>query len=191
MIYGSTENLLFAVPASILSVSLSRLPAIFLTLYPIWLFRVLFSRCRPDRIIINTFAEKFYSCYRTSLDGARDMRSFAGLYYAARVLLFLSNVIDTVLNFSTCNPLFIRSIIITITALLVALCRHNKKTYMNVLDTILLLHLGLLCHLISAETGFAYKNLAIIFEVMVILPLLCCVFSLQQRFLNFRRFWRV
>ena len=56
---------------------------------------------------------------------------------------------------------------------------------MNVLDTILLLHFGLLCHLVSAETGFASKKiLAITFEVMVVLPLLCCVFYLSAKVLK-------
>ena len=118
MIYGSTEHLLLAVPAAILSFVLSTLPAIFLTLYPIRPFGVLFSKYRLDGIVINTFIEKFYSCYRTGLDGGRDMRSFAGLYFTARILLFLSGVIATVLKFSTS---FIKGIIITIIVLLIAL----------------------------------------------------------------------
>ena len=186
--YGSTEHLLFAVPAAVLSFSLSLLPAIFLTLFPIRLFRVLLSRCRLDGVAINTFAEKFYSCYRTGLDGGRDMRSFAGLYYATRVFLFLSNTIATVLNISNNDPFFVRGIILTITALLITLCRPYKKPYMNALDTILLLHFGLLCHLISAETGFANKkNLAITFEVMVMLPLLCCVLFLTAKVLKLQK----
>ena len=188
VIYGSTEHLLFAIPAAILSFVLSTLPAVFLTLYPIRLFRVLFSKCRLDGIVINTFMEKFYSCYRTGLDGGRDMRSFAGLYFAARILLFLSNTISIVFNISNNNPFFIRGIIITITALLIALCRPYKKTYMNVLDTILLLHFGLLCHLLSAETTFRNKKiLAIIFEVMVVLPLLSCVFYVTAKVLKLQK----
>ena len=187
VIYGSTEHLLFAVPAAILSFALSLLPATFLTLYPIRPFRVLFSKCRLDGIVINTFIEIFYSCYRTGLDGGRDMRSFAGLYFAARILLFLSGVIATVLKFSTDNPFFLKGIIITITALLIALCRPYKKTYMNVLDTILLLHFGLSCHLVSAENRFTAKNRAISVEVMVVLPLLCCVLFLTAKILKFQK----
>jgi hypothetical protein len=92
VLYGSTEHLLFAIPATFLFFILGILPTFFLILYPIRPFRVLFSKCRLDGIAINTFAEKFYSCYRTGLDGGRDMRSFAGLYFASRILLFLSNV---------------------------------------------------------------------------------------------------
>ena len=61
--------------------------------------------------------------------------------------------------------------------------------FMNVLDTLLLLHsVGLLCHLISAETGFANKKyLAITFEVMVVLPLLCWVFFLTAKVLKLQK----
>ena len=58
---------------------------------------------------------------------------------------------------------------------------------MNVLDTVLLLHFGLLCHMISAEMGFAHKNLAIIFEVMVMLPLLCCVILFTTKVLKLQK----
>jgi hypothetical protein len=103
------------------------------------------------------------------------MRSLAGLYFAAKILLFLSDVIAFMLKFSIYNPFFIRGIIITITTLLIALCRPYKKSYMNVLDTILLLHFSLLCHLVSAENRFIPKNCAVAFEVMAVLPLFCCV----------------
>jgi hypothetical protein len=188
VIYGSTEHLLFVIPAAILSLGLSILPAIFLILYPIRLFRVLFSKCRLDGVVVNTFIEKFYSCYRTGLDGGRDMRSFAGLYFVARILLFLSTTIAIVLDISNNDPFFIRGTIITIAALLIALCKPYKKTYMNVLDTILLLHFGLLCHLVSAETGFSNKKiLAITFEAMIALPLLCCVLFLTAKVLKLQK----
>ena len=174
VLYGSTEHLLFVIPAAILLFILCTLPTVFLILYPIGPFRVLFSKCRLDGVVINTFAEKFYSCYRTGIDGGRDMRSFAGLYFVTRFLLCLSNTIASVLNISNNDPNFIRNIVLAITALLVALCRPYKEPYMNTVDTILLVHLGLLCHLVSAEPGFSnQRNLAITLEVMIMLPLLC------------------
>ena len=188
VVYGSSEHLLFVMPAVFLSFSLSLLPAIFLILYPLRPFRVLFSKCRLDGVVINTFVDKFYSCYRTGLDGGRDMRSFAGLYFVARVLLFLSNTIAIVLSVSNNDPFFVRGIILTVTALLIALCRPYKKAYMNVFDTILLLHYGLLCHLLSAEAGFSNRKiLAITFEVMAMLPLLCCVLYFAGRVLRFKK----
>ena len=176
VVYGSTEHLFFLIPAGILLFVLGLLPTIFLILYPLRPFRVLFSKCRLDGIVINTFAERFYSCYRTGLDGGRDMRSFAGLYFVARFFLFLSDVIASALGIANNDPFFIRNIILAITALLVALCRPYKEMYMNILDTILLIHFGLLSHLVSGEGGFSsQRNLAITYEVMIILPFLCYV----------------
>ena len=174
VLYGNIEHLFFVIPAVVLCFVFCVLPTLFLILYPLRPFRVLFSKCRLDGVVINTFVEKFYSCYRTGLDGGRDMRSFAGLYFVARFLLFSSNMIASALNVSNNDPYFIRNVILVITALLVFLCRPYKETYMNILDTILLVHFGLLCHLVSAEGGFTNRRiLAITYEVMIVLPLLC------------------
>ena len=173
VLYGSTEHLLFVIPAAILSFILCILPTAFLILYPIRPFRVLFSKCRLDGVVINTFAEKFYSCYRTGLDGGWDMRSFAGLYFVARLLLFLSNIMAAGLHISENDPYFMRNVILVITLLLIAVCRPYKETYMNKVDTILLLHVGLVCHLISVENEFENKKiLAITFVLMITPPLL-------------------
>ena len=50
---------------------------------------------------------------------------------------------------------------------------------MNKIDTILLIHTGLVCHLVSAEYGFRNeKILAITFQIMIMLPLLCSILFL-------------
>ena len=131
VLYGSTEHFLFVIPAAILSFILGLLPTAFLILYPIRPFRILFSKCRLDGVVINTFAEKFYSCYRTGLDGGWDMRSFAGLYFVARVLLFLSNIMAAELHVSENDPYFMRNIALTITLLLIAVCRPYKEAYIH------------------------------------------------------------
>ena len=173
ILYGSTEHLLFIIPAAILFFILGVLPTVFLILYPIRPFRILFSKCRLDGVVINTFAEKFYSCYRTGLDGGRDMRSFAGLYFVARLFQFSSNVMAAGFHISKNDPYFMRNIVLAITLLLIAVCKPYKETCMNKVDTVLLLHLGLLCHFVSAENGFENERiLAITFILMITFPLL-------------------
>ena len=183
VLYGSTEHLLFLIPAAILFFILGILPTVFLILYPIRPFRILFSKCRLDGVVINTFAEKFYSCYRTGLDGGWDMRSFAGLYFVSRLLLFLSNVMAIGLHVSEDDPYLMRNIILAITLLLIAVCRPYKETYMNKIDTILLIHMGLFCHLVSVEDAFyKEKNLSITFQIMMMFPLLGFVLFLIARY---------
>ena len=72
-----------------------------------------------------------------------------------------------------------RNIVLAVTLLLIALCKPYKETCMNKVDTILLLHLGLLCHFVSAENGFENERiLAITFILMITFPLLCFILFL-------------
>jgi hypothetical protein len=110
------------------------------------------------------------------------MRSFAGLYFVARVLLFLSNVLARALQISENDPYFMRNIVLAITVLLIVVCRPYKEAYMNKIDTILLIHIGLFCHLVSTEDGFRNeRSLAITFEVMIMFPLLCFLIVKSSR----------
>jgi hypothetical protein len=61
------------------------------------------------------------------------------------------------------------------------------KAYMDVLDTILLLRFGLLCHLVSAENLFTSKNRVIAFGMMTVLPLFCCVLFFTGKLLKFQK----
>ena len=56
-------------------------PVLLLALYPFRAFRALLFKCCRHMGSVNFFVEKFYACYRDGLDGGRDMRSFASLYF--------------------------------------------------------------------------------------------------------------
>ena len=62
------------------------LPALLLVLYPCQFFRSCLSIYHLNFIIMYTFMDKVYSCYRNDLNGGRDMRSFSGLYPYKNVL---------------------------------------------------------------------------------------------------------
>ena len=176
VLYGSFEHLTFAIPAIFIFCVFNLLPTLLLIFYPLRVFRACLSKCRLDRIALNTFVEKFYGCYRDGLDGGRDMRSFAGFYFVVRIMLFSADGIGDILMFSNNNPWFLRNIIFISAVLLVGLCKPYKKMYMNVVDTLLLAHFGLLCHLISAYNGFQVQaNLVLTFEAVVALPFVCFV----------------
>ena len=149
---------------------LNLLPTFLLILYPFRFFQALL--CRPVQIPFERFVRKFNSCYKDGQDGGKDMRSFAGLYFIVRLVLFMSSGIGAMLLISKNDPFLSRNIIITTTALLIALCRPYRKTYMNVLDTLLLAHIGISCHLMSSYAGFQEQaNFVIATEVMVAIPL--------------------
>ena len=136
--------LFIAIAASVSVLVFNVFPALLLILYPIKGFRVLLSKCRLDCLALITFVEKFHGCYRDGLDGGRDMRSFAGLYFFLRFVPFFFRI--------TNNPNAIWSYLVFIflaSTLLIALVRPYKEMYMNVIDTFLLANLTLLCHLLT------------------------------------------
>lgn len=58
-----------------------------LALYPFKTFRRLLRKLRligHHRATIHLFVKKFYSCYRDGLNGGKDMRRFASLYFFLR-----------------------------------------------------------------------------------------------------------
>ena len=166
--YGSAEHLIFAIPALIISCIFNILPTLLLLFYPFQLFRVCLSKCKLNGLALYTFVEKFYGCYRNGLDGGKDMRSFAGLYFILRVTMFFTNAIGALLS---SDPYFIRGILFTATLVLISLCRPYKEMYMNVLDIMLLANLALLCHLVSSYDGFKVQaKFVLTVCVMVLLP---------------------
>ena len=169
--YGSKEQIIFAAISVLFCCILNVLPTLLLIIYPFRFFQGLLSRCRRVQIPLERFVRKFNSCYKDGQDGGKDMRSFAGLYFLAQLALFSSSGVSSVPLLSKNDPFLARNICLTIVDVLVAVCRPYRETYMNVLDTLLLAHLGILCHLMSSYAGFQDKaNFVIAFEVMVAIP---------------------
>ena len=185
VVYGSTEHLFFLIPLVVFLFVFVVLPVLLLILYPFRIFRAFLSKCHLDGIALNFFVEKFYSCYRDGLDGGCDMRSFAGLYFVIRIMLFCTNVVGGVVGVAKNDPYFWRNTVLTIGVLLIAICRPYKKTYMNVLDSLLLAYMGLECHLMSAEHSFSVQeNVAYTFDVVLVFPFFCFILFLVVKALK-------
>ena len=57
------------------------------------------------------------------------------------------------------DPYFMGNIVLAIIlVLLITVCRPYKEAYMNKIDTLLLIHNGLACHLVLAEYGFMQER---------------------------------
>ena len=138
--------LFIAIATSVSILLFNVMPALLLILYPIKWFRVLLSKFRLDHLVVVTFIEKFHGCYRDGLDGGRDMRSFAGLYFFLRFIPFFFRIN----KYTAVNVVWSYLVFIFLACtLLIALVRPYKKVYMNVIDTLLLADLTLLCHLFT------------------------------------------
>ena len=95
------------------------------------------------------------------------MRSFSGIYLLFGIVVYFSGVINRLtLKF---DPNFVRGFVFSVTALLIALSRPYKKTYINIVDSIFLLHTATLCYII----GYIPSNRPRLF-----LPLIQIIFSL-------------
>jgi hypothetical protein len=162
---GSIQYLAFVIPASF-ALCLVLLLISLLILHPFKWFRdhCCFSRCGLlNCTSVNIFVEKFHSCYRNGLDGGRDMRSFSGLYFVLRVLSPLYFVTHTFLPQWTYEAILFSS-----AALLIALARPYKKMYMNVLDSLLLALLAMLCHLLSISSDYSATRGIEVFTICLI-----------------------
>ena len=98
---GGMYHFTFAIPGILLSHNI--LPSLLLILYPIQAYRLCLSKCHLNFIVIHTFLDKVYSCYRNGLDDGRDMRSFSGLYF----LLGITAYFIVVLSHAMSSYLFI------------------------------------------------------------------------------------
>ena len=115
--------------AAILSLLFVIFPMILLFLYPIKTFRrLLLTNCIHNSlwIFLYTFIKKFHFWYRDGLNGTKDMRSFSGIYFLLRVLIYLAGEISRVtLKF---NPPLVEGFVFSVTALFIALSRPYRKT---------------------------------------------------------------
>ena len=118
------------------------------------------------------------------MHGGRDMRSFAGLYFIVRPMPFLVGPVASIpwLMISNNDPYLPRSVVFVATSLVIALCRRYNKMYINMLDSLLLAHLGILCHLISSYPGFQHMDSFVYTGLaMVTLPFVCFMLFFIQR----------
>ena len=149
-------------------------PPCLLLLYPVGIFQRFLSKCISNRfrIILHIFVEKFQSCYRDGPYSAKGIRSFSGFYFLLRFAVYLAPSINSsTFHFEiwlTCG------FVLSVAALLIALCRPYKETTMNVVDSIFLTHLATLCYIASSNNeGQIHVNF---FQTVIAFPFI--IFSL-------------
>ena len=147
----SGSHIAIAFFATLILCAFNIVPMMLLVLYPLKTFRKCLSKCKLDRIAITAFVEKYHSCYRDGLNGGRDMRSFAGLYF----LIFLMATV------------------------LIAYVQPYKKTYMNIIDTILFATITVLTQLSTLDYFEAQATEVFVLALMpAIMLTLFCTFKL-------------
>ena len=131
------------------------LPVFLLFFYPTRIFRSLLSKCLSSRLLIflNTFMEKFHCSYKDGLDGTRDMRSFSGIYFLLRIIVYSAEAFSRAII--KLDPDFARGFVFSVAALIIALSRPYKRKHMNIMDYILLFHMATFCYMIASTTSLS------------------------------------
>ena len=153
--------------------------AMLLILYPFKIFKVLLSKIGVRgqlEIIITTFVEKFYGCYRDGLGGGRDMRSFSGLYFVLRMVLVITNDIG-----SPTVAVFYIFLFLTCATLLISFFKPYKRILDNLIDTLVLtlLMVLVLCYL-------SLSSNILLSMVLAFSPIVVFLFAYVWKFLSDR-----
>ena len=166
---SSTYHILLSILVIVIGIIYNILPLLLLLLHPFRKFRSCLSRLHLNFIAVNTFVDKVYGCYRDGLDGGRDMRRFASLYFFLRiaVLLVIWLTSSAVLRKLSC--LYYVGILFSLVTLLVALAKPYKKSYMNNLDVLILFGCSVMCHTVALQTK-QYEAL-LIERILLSMPL--------------------
>ena len=143
-VYYSKSYTSFVVISGMLYLVYILLPPLLLILYPIKTFRSCLSKCCLNSLTITIFTDKIQNCYRNGLDGGRDMRSFSAFYFYLRLLLHavLVKFGKIILKENEWTSL---GVTYSLSALIVALIRPYRRTYMNICDSLLLINIAMMC----------------------------------------------
>ena len=162
--YFSLEHLPFAITSCVIFLLVILPLPLLLALYPVRAFRELLFKCglgTRTMAALHIFVEKFYSCYKDGLNGGRDMRSFVSVHFLLRVLANYLSVDEILvdLSFTVVILLYIAS------SLLIALVQPYKKTYMNVLDTLIMANLAVLSLELDNYSNSGKNNSSRFYEI--------------------------
>ena len=168
MHYMGKNHLLIATFSLLVLLIFNILPPLLLILYPIRAFRYVLSKCHLNSHTIIIFTDKIQSCYRNGLDGGRDMRSFSGFYFHLRLTFHsVSIIFHIILKRKGWDSLGITFFIL---ALITAIARPYRKSYMNILDALLFSNLALLC--LSSSSSYLRMYLLLVTPIVGIMFLI-------------------
>ena len=158
-------------------------PVFIIALYPIRIFRNLLFKCCHRQFIcrLNFFVDEYHFCYKDGLDGGKDMRSFASMYFFTTILLYAMWSIGY-------NTLYL-AILFGVCSLTIAIVQPYKKQYMTIIDSLILANLALAT---AASEKYDSLYFRILFKICTVLPalgfiLFACFRLLKKPSLNLYR----
>ena len=169
------EHLTFSIISLVITILFVLLPTLILVLYPTRVFRRCLSRCRlggRPQTALFIFVEKFHSCYRDSLDGGKDMRSFSGIHFLLRFFCFVGWRIFFVLKI-TYHGSFFKILGLAVASVIVAYIKPYKKSFMNIVDVLLLSYTAIFFHITNIHSKkFSLYKLSVTVVVYLFVPMI-------------------
>ena len=163
--YMSKEHLPFVIVSILILIVFVIPPPFILLFYPTKAFQTCLAKCKLRKLemILHTFVEKYYGCYKDGLNGGYDMRSVSALYFFLRpvtvvfFLMFTQNLFQKVWMVPT--------IFFVCCSILMAFIKPYKKTYMNLLDSLLFSLISALIMFGAVVTNYSLLIRAFLFIV--------------------------
>ena len=184
--FFSREHLPFAI-ISFLILAFTFLPPLLLVFYPCKMLNRCPNCCHKRRWhALHIFVEAFQGCYKDGVTGGWDLRSMSGVYLLFRFVLVMVHY-----HIGARIAWLLSALLFLSLSILILIVKPYKKSYVNVLDGLLLALFGVLVLLLDA---FEYllpsdgnETLPLIIVVTCGLPQLVLLLSVTYRQLKGKR----
>ena len=114
-------------------------------------------------------------CYRNGLDGGRDMRSFSGLYFFLRMVVYIVVYVVQSIAKHHVSEWYSAGVVLIIATLIMALVQPYKKPFMNYLDVLLLSVLTIQCFTLPLRKTWSITIFRALFTVPFVVVVLFAV----------------
>ena len=180
--YLSKEHLPFAITAILILIFLL-LPPFLLIFYPYKIFSRCLNCCHKRRWhALHTFVEAYHGCYKNGVTEGWDFRSMSGVYMLFRLVLVIVNYSNSYSNQQISWLLHV--LMFLSLSILIIILQPYKKSYMNVLDGLLLALMGFLALLLVTYLYILPSSNETLLLIIVIssgLPQLVLLLSVTYR----------
>ena len=174
-IHEHTYYFLLIIPSFLVPFIFNFLPPLLLVFYPIKMFQSCLSKCHLNSLALNIFVEKMQGCYRNGLAGGRDMRSFSGLYFFLRMIVYIIVYVIHSIAKHHVSEWYSAGVVLLIATLTMALVQPYKKPFMNYLDVLLLSVLTIQCLTLPLKTTWSITIVRALFTVPFVVVVLFTV----------------
>ena len=177
------QHLPYIIPAILALLICNILPTFLLILYPLKAVKALLSRCGLVSIDIALFhfTEKFYCYYKDHTTYKQNMRHFSSLYFFLMATVYALYIATRHL-IGIADHWFTKGVLFLVASLIITTFKPYKIGYMNVLDSLLLAHLSILCNIMSLPSEEYFRShYVLVVQLLCLLPFAVLMLYIVKR----------